>query len=65
MEKKLKFGLGLQDPFTPFVEFEGKVNEPPAQIGAMALNTGVVLAIELMVIVSVSVQPFAPVAVTV
>ena len=39
----LLFIAGHHVPETPLVDVLGKVNEPPTQIGAMAVNVGVTL----------------------
>lgn len=58
-------GTGLQLPFTPLFDVVAKLIIPPVQIGAICVKVGLVLAWYVMVMSSVSVQPFAAATVTV
>ena len=58
------FAAGIQVPAIPFVDVAGKINVPPAQIGAIWVNVGVLVAVTFTVNVAVVAHGF-PVGVNV
>ena len=60
----LLFAAGIQVPAIPFVDVGGNINVPPAQIGAIWVNVGVLVAVTFTVNVAIVAHGF-PVGVNV